>query len=710
MKRVGADVGGTFTDLVLWDDSGDDSSGSVTVHKVPSTPANPARAVMDGLAQLCELAGCDPAEVGLVLHGTTVATNIIIERTGARTGLITTSGFRDILHIARKKRPLTFSSYQDVPWQAAPLVPRADRLVVTERVSSRTGEVVIPLDEDGLRQALGELRERGVAAVAICFLGSFASPVHEQRAGQLAREELPDSYICTSSDVAGVYREYERFNTTVVNAYVGPRTAGYLDSLERSLGELEMTCGLRVMTSSGGVVDASVGRSLPVQLLMSGPAAGLLAGRDAGMAAGHPDVITLDVGGTSTDIGVAPAGRLRMKHLLDTQVRDQAVMVPMVDVETIGAGGGSIASVSATSGRSASGRAGVLSVGPRSAGAEPGPACYGRGGTEATATDAAAVLGWLRPGAFFGGRLALDTGAARTVIDTAVARPLGLRTEEAALGVHTVLAHNMASSIRLLSERKGLDPRGFALVALGGAGPLFACAVAKLTGIGAVVVPPHPGIGSAIGLLSTDLRYEHAATVWQPLGGLDAALIEAELGRLEAQAQRQLTAAGVTGADASYELACDCRYAGQGYELRVPAPRPPVDPGWIAAVAQAFHEAHDQTYGRRFDGQPVQIVNVRVTGVGRMPRLSDLAPVSSPAPYRIQDDRTPVTTQAFFQVDGKVRSCLTHIYQRSQLRPGDQVSGPAIIEQLDSTVVVLPGFTGAADAAGNLVLTAGGQS
>jgi N-methylhydantoinase A/oxoprolinase/acetone carboxylase beta subunit len=224
-----------------------------------------------------------------------------------------------------------------------------------------------------------------------------------------------------------------------------------------------------------------------------------------------------------------------------------------------------------------------------------------------------------------------------------------------------------------------------------------------------VVVPPHPGIGSAIGLLSTDLRYEHAATVWQPLGGLDAALIEAELGRLEAQAQRQLTAAGVTGADASYELACDCRYAGQGYELRVPAPRPPVDAGWIAAVAQAFHEAHDQTYGRRFDGQPVQIVNVRVTGVGRMPRLSDLAPVSSPAPYRIQDDRTPVTTQAFFQVDGKVRSCLTHIYQRSQLRPGDQVSGPAIIEQLDSTVVVLPGFTGAADAAGNLVLTAGGS-
>jgi N-methylhydantoinase A/oxoprolinase/acetone carboxylase beta subunit len=359
----------------------------------------------------------------------------------------------------------------------------------------------------------------------------------------------------------------------------------------------------------------------------------------------------------------------------------------------------------------------VLAVGPRSAGADPGPACYGRGGAEATATDAAAVLGWLRPQAFFGGRLTLDTGAARAAVEARVARPLGLRTEEAALGVHTVLAHNMASSIRLLSERKGLDPRGFALVALGGAGPLFACAVARLTGIGAVVVPPHPGIGSAIGLLGTDLRYEHAATVWQPLAGLDPALIEAELSRLEQQAGNQLEAAGITGDDACFELACDCRYAGQGYELRVPAPRPPVDDSWVAAVAQAFHEAHDQTYGRRFDGQPVQIVNVRVTGVGRMSRLSDPAGEAGHASYRRSHDSdavrtgpaSPVTTQAFFQIDGKVRSCLTHVYQRDQLRPGDRISGPAIIEQLDSTVVVLPGFTGAADHAGNLILTAGGQ-
>jgi N-methylhydantoinase A len=695
MKRVGADVGGTFTDLVLWDDH----TGAVTVHKVPSTPADPARAVVDGLAGLCRLAGCDPGEVGMVLHGTTVATNIIIERTGARTGLITTRGFRDILHIARKKRPLTFSSYQDVPWQAQPLVPRADRLVVSERITSRTGEVITPLDEAELRAALRELRERGTDAVAICFLGSFANPAHEQLAERAAREELPGAYVCTSSSVVGLYREFERFSTTVVNAYVGPRTAGYLDSLAGALAGLGMTGALRVMTSSGGVVDAGTGRRLPVQLLMSGPAAGLLAGRDAGLRAGYADVITLDVGGTSTDIGVAPAGRLRMKHLLDTQVRDQAVMVPMVDVETIGAGGGSIAAVTG----------GVLAVGPRSAGAEPGPACYGRGGTAATATDAAAVLGWIRPDAFFGGRLALDTAAARAVIEAGVAGPLGLGTEEAALGVHTVLAHNMASSIRLLSERKGLDPRRFALVALGGAGPLFACAVARLTGIGAVVVPPHPGIGSAIGLLSTDLRYEHAATVWQPLASLDAALIETELGRLEDQAAAALAADGITGADASFELACDCRYAGQGYELRVPAPRPPADGAWAEAVARAFHEAHDQTYGRRFDGQPVQIVNVRVTGVGRISRLAD--PAAPPAAGPDQAGRpAPVTTQAFFQVDGKAQECVTEVYQRDRLRQGDRVAGPAIIEQLDSTVVVPPGFAGTVDGSGNLVLRAGEQS
>lgn len=695
MRRVGADVGGTFTDLVLWDDQ----TGAVTVHKVPSTPADPARAVVDGLAQLCQLAGCDPGEVGMVLHGTTVATNIIIERTGARTGLITTRGFRDILHIARKKRPLTFSSYQDVPWQAQPLVPRADRLVVSERITSRTGEVITPLDEAELRAALRELRERGAGAVAICFLGSFANPAHEQLAERAAREELPGAYVCTSSSVVGLYREFERFSTTVVNAYVGPRTAGYLDSLAGALGGLGMTGALRVMTSSGGVVDAGTGRRLPVQLLMSGPAAGLLAGRDAGRRAGYDDVITLDVGGTSTDIGVAPAGRLRMKHLLDTQVRDQAVMVPMVDVETIGAGGGSIAAVTG----------GVLAVGPRSAGAEPGPACYGRGGTAATATDAAAVLGWIRPDAFFGGRLALDAAAARAVTEAGVAGPLGLGTEEAALGVHTVLAHNMASSIRLLSERKGLDPRRFALVALGGAGPLFACAVARLTGIGAVVVPPHPGIGSAIGLLSTDLRYEHAATVWQPLASLDAALIEAELARLEDQAAVALAADGITGADASFELACDCRYAGQGYELRVPAPRPPADAAWAATVAQAFHEAHDQTYGRRFDEQPVQIVNVRVTGVGRISRLAD--PAAPPGAGPGQPGRpAPVTTQAFFQVDGKAQECVTEVYQRDQLRAGDRVAGPAIIEQLDSTVIVPPGFAGTVDGSGNLVLRAGDQA
>jgi N-methylhydantoinase A len=698
MRRAGIDVGGTFTDLVLWDPG----TGQLITHKVPSTPDDPAQAVISGLTELCGKSGIDPHEVGMVLHGTTIATNIVIERSGARVGMITTQGFRDVLHIARKKRPLNFSSYQDVPWQAQPLVPRQDRLPVPERVSTRTGKVLTELDEDAVRAAAAELRHRGVDAVAVCFLASFANPAHEERAAEIVHEELPGAFVCASSAVVPLYREYERFNTTVVNAYVGPRTARYLESLERMLAGHGVTRGLRVMTSSGGVIDAPTGRRLPVQLLMSGPAAGLIAGRDIGAQAGHPSVITLDVGGTSTDVGVAPAGRLRMKHLLDTQIRDQAVMVPMVDIETIGAGGGSVAAVTG----------GILSVGPRSVGAIPGPACYGHGGTEATATDAAAVLGWLRPEAFFGGNLTLDVTAARAAVAGRVAEPLGMSVEEAALGVHTVLANDMASSIRLLSERKGLDPRTFALVAIGGAGPLFGCEVARLTGIEQVIVPPHPGIGSAIGLLSTDVRYEHAATVWQRLSDLDAAVLDAELGRLERQAAAQLAADGVPEADRSFELACDCRYVGQGYELRVPVPRPPVDGTWAAAVSAAFHEAHAETYGRRFDSQQVQIVNVRVAGIGRTSQPAGAAtatPHPAAADTQAQQALTTVT-ESVFRLDGKAQGCPTSVYQRNLLHPGARITGPAVIEQPDTTTVLPPGFAASVDTAGNLILAREGAA
>lgn len=695
MRRAGIDVGGTFTDLVLWDTE----TGRLITHKVPSTPDDPARAVIGGLAEMCGKTGIEPHDVGMVLHGTTIATNIIIERSGARVGMITTRGFRDVLHIARKKRPLNFSSYQDVPWQAQPLVPRADRLPVSERVSTRTGAVLTELDEVAVRAAAAELRDRGVDAVAVCFLASFANPAHEERAAEIVREELPGAFVCASSAVVPLYREYERFNTTVVNSYVGPRTARYLQSLEQMLASHGVSRGLRVMTSSGGVVDAPTGRRLPVQLLMSGPAAGLIAGREIGTQAGYPSVITLDVGGTSTDVGVAPAGRLRMKHLLDTQIRDQAVMVPMVDIETIGAGGGSIAAVTG----------GILSVGPRSVGAIPGPACYSHGGTEATATDAAAVLGWLRPEAFFGGNLTLDVTAARAAIAGRVAEPLDIGVEEAALGVHTVLANNMASSIRLLSERKGLDPRTFALVAIGGAGPLFGCEVAQLTGIERVIVPPHPGIGSAIGLLSTDVRYEHAATVWQRLSDLDADLLDAELGRLERQAAAQLAADEVPEADRFFELACDCRYVGQGYELRVPVPRPPVDGAWAAAVSAAFHGAHAETYGRRFDNQQVQIVNVRAAGIGRTLRPAGTGtgttrPAAADAQAEQAQEALLTVTESVFRLDGKAQGCPTSVYQRDLLHPGARITGPAVIEQPDTTTVVPPGFAGSVDTAGNLIL------
>src|SRR5829696_717014 len=386
--RVGVDVGGTFTDLVLWDES----TGDEFTHKVSSTPDDPNVAIVGGVLEICARSGRSPSDVAMVIHGTTVATNIMVQRTGARVGMLTTEGFRDLMHIGHKKRPFNFSHSQDVPWQSNPIVPRRHRLTARERVTGPDGAVETPLDEAAVRRAAEQLRDAGVEGVAICFLFSFLNPEHERRATRIVREILPDAFVSASHEVVPLHREFERFSTTAVNVYVGPGTSRYVNSLQRTLADRGVRGAVRLMTSSGGVVTAPSAAELPVTLLLSGPAAGLLAGIRTGRSADHLSVITLDVGGTSSDIGVAPAGELRMKHLLDTSIRGYQVMVPMVDVETIGAGGGSIARVSDQ---------GVLEVGPVSAGAVPGPVSYGRGGTQPTATDAAAVLGWLRPETFF---------------------------------------------------------------------------------------------------------------------------------------------------------------------------------------------------------------------------------------------------------------------------------------------------------------------
>src|ERR687896_281025 len=531
MKRLGVDVGGTFTDLIYVDDE----SGKVLVHKLPTTPEDPSQGTVHGIRELTGEGGESPAALDGVFHGTTIATNIVIEHDGARVGLITTEGYRDILHIARHKKPLNFSNYQDLPWQRYPVVRRRYRLTVPERVT-RDGTVLVPLDEERARERVRELKEAGVEAVAVCFLFSFLNPQHEARVAEIVREEFPEAFLSVSSEVLPQYREYERFSTVCLNAYIGPKVSRYVRRLEEQLQELQVRTKLHLMTSASGVATPEGAVERPVNLLMSGPVAGVVGGIWAGKQAGYDNVITLDVGGTSADIGLAQEGRLRMKHLLDTRVGPYQAMIPMVDVDTIGAGGGSIAYVD---------QGGIYRVGPRSAGADPGPAAYGRGGTEPTATDAMVNLGWLLPEAFLGGQMELSVERAREAFEDGPAKALGMTVEEASMGAIQILTHSMVQSIEENSVRKGYDPRDFALVAEGGAGPLFAAQIALEVGTPWVLVPPHPGITSAMGLLATDMVYEYAATVYQRLSKLDTAALQSQFEELEEQARVQLEEDGI---------------------------------------------------------------------------------------------------------------------------------------------------------------------
>jgi N-methylhydantoinase A/oxoprolinase/acetone carboxylase beta subunit len=687
MKRVGVDVGGTFTDLIYVDDE----AGVVRVHKLPTTPDDPSRGTIQGIQEICSEAGQSPASLEQVFHGTTIATNIVIEHSGATVGMITTEGYRDILHIARHKKPLNFSNYQDLPWQRYPVVRRRFRLTVPERIT-KDGFVLVPLDEDKARERVRMLREAGVEAVAVCFLFSFLNPAHERRVAEIVGEEFPEAFLSVSSEVLPQYREYERFSTVGLNAYVGPKVATYVARLEEQLRRLGVRTGLHLMTSASGVATAEAATKRPVNLLMSGPVAGVVGGIWTGKQAGYGNVITLDVGGTSADIGLAQEGRLRMKHLLDTKVGPYQAMIPMVDVDTIGAGGGSIAYVDA---------GGIFRVGPRSAGAVPGPAAYGRGGTEATATDAMVNLGWLSPEGFLGGGMELRPELARKAFAEGPARDLGMSVEEASMGAVQVLSHSMVQSIEENSVRKGFDPRDFALVAEGGAGPLWAAQIAIEVGTPVVIVPQHPGIAAAMGLLATDMVYEYVATTYQRLSKLDRDALEERFAELEAIAVAQLEEDGMAADRMVVQRIADCRYLGQGYELRVDAPAGAVDGAWIATVRSAFHDIHEREYSRRFEEADIEIPNIRVRGIGLMPELS--------SPELERGGESPDTAlhhegMAWFRVDGRLEQVLTRYYDRASLGAGNRLTGPAIVNQYDSTTVIPPGLEASVDRFGNIVI------
>jgi len=690
LKRLGVDVGGTFTDLIYVDDE----SGKILVHKIPTTPDDPSQGTVQGLRELTEEAGVAPSALDQVFHGTTIATNIVIEHNGASVGLITTEGYRDVLHIARHKKPLNFSNYQDLPWQQYPIVRRRHRLTVPERIL-KDGSVLVPLDEDRARDRVQALKEAGVEAVAVCFLFSFLNPAHEQRVAEIVGEEFPEAFLSVSSDVLPQYREYERFSTVCLNAYIGPKVSRYIRRLEEQLEGLEMRTKLHLMTSASGVATPDGAVARPVNLLMSGPVAGVVGGIWAGKQAGYDNVITLDVGGTSADIGLAQEGRLRMKHLLDTRVGPYQAMIPMVDVDTIGAGGGSIAYVD---------RGGIFHVGPRSAGADPGPAAYGRGGTEPTATDALVNLGWLLPEAFLGGQMALQVELARAAFEQGPAQALGMSVEEASMGAVQILTHSMVQSIEENSVRKGYDPRDFALVAEGGAGPLFAAQIALEVGTPWVLVPPHPGITSAMGLLATDMVYEYASTVYQRLSKLDPAALQRQFEELEEQARVQLEEDGVPLDSMLIQRVADCRYLGQGYELRVDVESGAIDDEWAEELRTSFHDIHEREYSRRFEESDIEVPNIRVRGIGLMPRLEtpevEHGPESPEEALRYERD-------AWFRFRGELAQVPTRYYERSALKAGNKLTGPAIVNQYDSTTVIPPGVSAHVDRFGNIVIASG---
>ena len=559
MRVVGVDIGGTFTDFMLYDTE----SGAVHVHKVRSTPDDPGRAMVSGLVDLCDHAEIEPVNVDAVFHGTTVATNAVLEHRGAEAGMLTTKGFRDVVHIGRHQRPQHYSIMQDIPWQARPFVKRRHRHVVSERIAPPTGEVLEALNEDEVRAAARALKEAGVESVAICFLFSYLNPEHERRAAEIVAEEMPGAFVTSSADIFPQFREFERFTTACMNAFVGPSTGRYLERLAGALTDEGVPGKLHVMMSNGGVASAETAAQKPVTLLLSGPAAGVLGGLWAGETTGRKRLITFDVGGTSADIGIVTEGGISEASARDTWVAGYPLLVPMIDIHTIGAGGGSIAYVD---------EGGAFRVGPRSAGASPGPACYGQGGQEPTLTDANVVLGRIDPDRFLGGEMQLDRDAAVTAVQR-LADELGLPLLEAAEGIITIANANMSGAIRSRTVQKGHDPREFALVAFGGGGPMQAAEVAESLGIPEVIVPPYPGITSAMGLLTSDVKYDQMRTVFMTEGSIDGERLDRDLAAAAEELRGRLATTASQPTEIEVAAGLDCRYVGQGYELRIPLPR-----------------------------------------------------------------------------------------------------------------------------------------
>jgi N-methylhydantoinase A len=684
--RIGIDIGGTFTDAAL-----------VHVVKVLTTPEDPARGFMAALERGLAEGQAGGGDVAAVVHATTVATNAIIEGTTARVGMLVTRGFRDILEIGRQIRSRLYDVHLQKP---LPLVERRVSLEVSERLDHE-GHVLTPLDLDEARQAARHLRAAGVEAVVVCLLHAYLNPAHERAVAAVVREEMPDAYLSVSSEVCPEYREYLRASTTAVNAAVMPIVSRYVDALESRLHALGATAPFYVMQSNGGVMTSASAKARPVYMVESGPAAGVIAAGAIAGPYGYTNVMSFDMGGTTAKVGLIQDGRLRLST--EIEVGAQAVTplgegrgggypvrTPVIDLVEVGAGGGSEAWIDA---------GGALRVGPRSAGASPGPACYGRGGATPTITDANLALGRLNPGFFLGGEMALDADAARRAIAERVAAPLRLDPVAAAAGIVEIANAHMIAAMRLVSVQRGYDPRDFVLVAFGGAGPLHANALARDLGIPAVLVPPNPGIASAVGMLMTDIRHEFVTTRRLRLDTLAPATLEALFAEFLAEGAARLDRDGVPAADRQMLRSVDLRYHGQSFELPITVPPGTLTRADVTRLRAEFDAAHERAYGYAAPEDAVELVNVRLAAIGMTPR-----PRRAPRPEGGPDPAAALkgTREVWFAEAGGWQK--TSVLDRTRLLRGNIVVGPAIVEEHDASTLVHPGWAATVDEHGNLLL------
>jgi N-methylhydantoinase A len=689
--RVGVDIGGTFTDIVFLG-----ADGTLHTKKISSSVRDYAQAIAEGLDQVFAETGLAAADVEELRHGTTVASNAILESKGARTGLITTKGFRDILEIRSLRMPRLY----DLTWEKpVPLVERYLRVVVDERVNARGG-IDRPLDPADAERAVDALLARDVEAIAVCLIHSYANPAHEQMIKEIVQRKAPGLTCCISFEVLPEIKEYERTSSTTINAYVMPIVAGYLASLRRNLDAAGIAAPLLLMQSNGGLTTAEAAARLPMNIIESGPAGGVIGAQALARAVGLPDIVTFDMGGTTAKASLIEDGEVTRADeyqvgggiLTGSRLMTGAgylLKVPAIDLAEVGAGGGSIVWIDA---------GGSPQIGPRSAGADPGPLCYDAGGTEPTVTDANVLLGYMNPDYLVGGELKLNAAKARAVFAEKIAEPLGLSVEHAAYGAHRIAASNMIRAIKSVSTERGRDPRGYTLFAFGGSGPIFGAAMARELGMKRVVVPPSPGLFSSFGLLYAEVAHHYSRTFRRLLRKLDLAELNRVWDGLVAEALDQLAADGFAEAARRISRTANLHYQGQTFELTVPVPEGTIDAVAVAALEEAFGAEHERTYGHRAGSdEPVELVNVQVVGAGVSARAAVPERLSA-APARQAEP--PAPRQAYF---GPASGWLeTPILARADLETPR--AGPCVVEEYDATVVIPPGSRAALDAYGNILI------